>query len=84
MKEFAKLEEINIELCYGLPYRADLAPVEDIYNRAKSMYRSQVDRFKALNKKWDQLGLVQNIFDTITTDFYKHQASRLFRLIANA
>ena len=53
VKEFAETEEIDIRLCFGLPYRPDLAPIESIYQHAKHIYRRKIDRLKALNKEWD-------------------------------
>ena len=43
--------------------------IEFLWARAKKDYRREVDRLKANNIAWDNLGLVQNIIEAILDDF---------------
>ena len=70
VKEYAETDDIDINLCFGMPYRPDLAPIEDVYQKSKHLYRKQLAKYKALNQDWDQMELVQNIFDEIFHEFY--------------
>ena len=51
VKELAASPDVDIKLVYNVPYRPDLATVgvEKIFRRAKHIYRSRVDHFKAMN-----------------------------------
>ena len=53
VSEEARREQTNIRLCFNLPYRPDLNPCELVFRKVKHEYRREVDRLKALNRKWD-------------------------------
>ena len=54
VKGRAEAEDVNIKLCYNIPYRPDLNPCELLFRKAKNEYRRQIDRLKTLNREWDQ------------------------------
>ena len=43
--------------------------IELLWRRAKWLYKAQVDWMKAQNRLWDQMGLVENVMDRITSEF---------------
>ena len=53
--------EVDIQPIWNVPYRADLLTVgiEQVWARAKWLYRQEVDRYKALNRPFHHVGLVQ-------------------------
>ena len=71
VQERAKDKDINIRLCFNLPYRPDLNPTELVFRRAKKEYRSQIERLKGNNMQWDQDSLVKDIFDNLSDEFVK-------------
>ena len=63
--------EVAIEPIWNVTARPDLATVgiEQAWARAKYIYRGEVDRYKALNRPFHHLGLVQRVLGYITDEF---------------
>ena len=49
--------------------------IEETWARVKQIYRCEVDRYKALNRPFNHMGLVQSVLGQITDDFAKRVAS---------
>ena len=77
VQQLMATEEVNIEPVWNVTARPDLASVgiEQVWARAKYLYRCEVDRLKALNRTFHHMGLVQNILGRITDDFAKKLAA---------
>ena len=58
VREAAASGAINIELIWNCPYRPDLAPIELFFAEIKRRYRRELDRLKALDRRFDAVGLV--------------------------
>ena len=43
--------------------------IEEVWARAKYLYRIEVDRYKALNRPFHHMGLVQSVLGKITNEF---------------
>ena len=50
-----------MEVVWNIPYRCDLAPIEQVWGAAKRKFKAHVDRYKANNMPFDMEGLVQQI-----------------------
>ena len=63
--------------CWNVCGRPDAATVgiEQCWARVKHLYRIEVDRFKALNRPFSNMGLVQNVLGSLSEDFVKQLAS---------
>ena len=68
-------KKLKIELVKNLSYRPDLNGIELAWKTAKEMYRSSIDRHKAMNTTWDQLGLVEHIIQNIPDQRFKDCAT---------
>ena len=69
--------EVDMEAIWNVVARPDLATIgiEQIWARAKYLYRVEVDRHKALNRPFHHMGLVQNIMGNISHDFARRLAA---------
>ena len=76
VRELAATPEVNIRFLWNLPYRPDLATcgIEFVWRRAKWLYKADVNRYKALNRVWDQEGLVRHVLGQIGDEFASRQA----------
>ena len=63
--------EVDIAPIWNVAARPDLATVgiEQVWARAKYLYRQEVDRFKALNRPFHHMGLVQSVMGRITDEY---------------
>ena len=62
---------VDIAPIWNVAARPDLATVgiEQVWARAKYLYRQEVDRFKALNRPFHHMGLVQSVMGQITNEY---------------
>jgi len=60
VKDLMISPDVNIEPIWNLPARPDLLTVgiEQVWAKAKHLYRCAVDRYKALNRPFHHMGLV--------------------------
>ena len=60
VKELISSSEVDIEACWNVAARPDLLTVgiEQVWSKAKHLYRCEVDRYRALNKTFHHMGLV--------------------------
>lgn len=77
VKDLMISPDVNIEPIWNLPARPDLLTVgiEQVWAKAKHLYRCAVDRYKALNRPFHHMGLVQNVMGQITDEFAKKVAA---------
>ena len=68
---------VDIAPIWNVAARPDLATVgiEQIWAKAKYLYRQEVDRLKALNRPFHHMGLVQSVMGRITDEFAKRVAA---------
>ena len=66
-----------MEPIWNVCARPDLATIgiEQVWSKAKYLYRCQVDRYKAMNLQFSHIHLVQDIMGQITDDFAKRLAA---------
>ena len=75
---------MDIKFVWNLPYRPDMNGIEFVWALAKRRYKAEVDRHKALDRPWDQAGLVRSIMEGLSDEDVKKQAIRGQNAIANA
>ena len=68
--------EIAMENVWNCTARPDCATlgIERTWSKAKAIYRCHVDRYKALNQPFNNMGLVQFVLGKIDNDFIKKMA----------
>lgn len=78
--------EVAIEPLWNLAARPDLLTVgiEQIWARAKYLYRCQIDRYKALNLPFHHMGLVRDIMGQISNEFAMKVAAHSVPAVMNA
>ena len=71
VRDLMASEEVNMEVIWNIPARPDLLTVgiEQVWAKAKHLYRCTIDRFKAIKRPFDHTGLVQHILGAITNEF---------------
>lgn len=69
-KKLMASPEVDIEAVWNVSARPELATigVEQYWSSAKSIYRCMVDRYKALNRPFNHMGLVQNLLGQIPNE----------------
>ena len=72
--------EVDMEPIWNVTARPDLITrgIEETWAFAKSLYRREVDRLKALNLPFHHMGLVQSVMGAITDEFARKVAARSF------
>ena len=77
VKKLIATPEVDIEPVWNVAARPELATVgqEQCWARLKFIYRSHVDRYKALNQPFNHMGLVQSVVGHITDEYAKRLAA---------
>ena len=78
--------EVEIKPVWNIAARPDLLTVgiEQVWARAKYFYRKAIDRYKAINYRYDHAGLVQQILGKIDDDFAKRVAAHSIPAVMSA
>ena len=60
VRDLMATEEVNMEPIFNIPARPDLLTmgIEQVWAKAKHLYRCEIDRYKALNRPFQHMGLV--------------------------
>ena len=79
-------EEVKMEPIWNVAGRPDLLTIgiEQVWSKAKHLYRCEVDRYKVLNRRFDHMGLVQRVMGVITDEFAKKVAAHSVPAVLNA
>ena len=78
--------EVNIEPVWNCLGRPDLATksVEEYWAMAKRLYRNAVDWYKATNRPFNHMGLVQTLLGQITNEFAMRLANHSLPAVMSA
>ena len=84
VREAAEKEDIDIKLCFNMPYRPDTNGIEYVWRTIKQQYRSAVEGYKARNQFWNNQALIENLIDQYPDQKAKDNAHYGWRNLANA
>ena len=86
VQELMATEEVDMKPVWNVTARPDLLTVgiEQVWARAKHLYRCAVDRYKAINRTFHHIGLVQHILGQITNEFAMKVAAHSVPAVQNA
>ena len=61
-------EDVNMEAIWNVAARPDLLTIgiEQVWAKAKYLYRCEIDRYKCLHRQFNHMALVQHVLGTIT------------------
>ena len=78
--------EVAIKPVWNIAARPDLLTVgiEQVWARAKHLYRTAIDRYKAMNLQYNHMGFVQHILGQIDDDFARRVAAHSIPAVMNA
>ena len=77
VSQYIDTPEIDMAPVWNCTARPDAATrgIEECWARAKYLYRIEVDRLKALNRPFSNMGLVQSVLGSLDNDLVKRLAS---------
>ena len=75
-----------MQAIWNVASRPDLLTVgiEQVWSKAKHLYRCEVDRYKCLNRPFNHMGLVMHIMGYISDEFAKRVAAHSIPAVMKA